>query len=190
MFPLAVAKQAGEEISRRLVSSVKILELIPVGSVRRKAEKIKDLDFLVVVKKIPEKITLNLSDKKNGIIQGTDKASDLTHDQKAVRHITSSLKIKTGDSFKPVKVDFFVCTPKEKPFMLFHYTGSKAYNIRTRANAKRKKWKLNQYGLYHISLLGTRPQDIAVRNSSRIKTEKDLAKFLGVSYRLPENRIK
>ena len=182
MFPLSLAKQAGEELGRRLVSNIKIIELIPVGSVRRKAASIKDLDFLVVVKTIPKQITLELSKKRIGIVEDicAPKSS-------AVRHVTSVLRLKTGTSTKSVKVDFFVCTPKEKPFMLFHYTGSRAYNIRTRANAKRKKWKLNQYGLYHIS--NDPSQQKHVRNSSRIKTEKDLAKFLGVSYRLPENRI-
>lgn len=185
MIPLAVAKQAGEELSRRLVSNVKIIELIPVGSVRRKAASIKDLDFLVVVKTIPKQITLELSKKRIGIIEDM---YNQTPKSLAVRHVTSVLRLKMGTSIKSVKGDFFVCTPKEKPFMLFHYTGSRAYNIRTRANAKRKKWKLNQYGLYHISNDSTHQKH--VRNSSRIKTEKDLAKFLGVSYRLPENRIK
>lgn len=183
MFPLALAKQAGEELSRRLVSNVKIIELIPVGSVRRKAATIKDLDFLVVVKTIPKQIILELSKKRIGIVEDIRAPNS-----SAVRHVTSVLRLKTGTSTKSVKVDFFVCTPKEKPFMLFHYTGSRAYNIRTRANAKRKKWKLNQYGIYHIS--NDPSQQKHVRNSSRIKTEKDLAKFLGVSYRLPENRIK
>lgn len=182
MFPLALAKQAGEELGRRLVSNIKIIELIPVGSVRRKAASIKDLDFLVVVKTIPKQITLELSKKRIGIVEDIRAPNS-----SAVRHVTSVLRLKTGTSTKSVKVDFFVCTPKEKPFMLFHYTGSRAYNIRTRANAKRKKWKLNQYGLYHIS--NDPSQQKHVRNSSRIKTEKDLAKFLGVSYRLPENRI-
>ena len=182
MFPLSLAKQAGEELSRRLVSNVKIIELIPVGSVRRKAASIKDLDFLVVVKTIPKQITLELSKKRIGIVEDIRAPNS-----SAVRHVTSVVRLKTGTLSKSVKVDFFVCTPKEKPFMLFHYTGSRAYNIRTRANAKRKKWKLNQYGLYHIS--NDPSQQKHVRNSSRIKTEKDLAKFLGVSYRLPENRI-
>ena len=180
MLPHIVAKQAGEEIRRRLVSDVKIMEIIPVGSVRRKAEHVEDLDFLVVVEKIPKKITLTLSEKKNGIVEFADQSKDRAASSAAVRHITSFLKIKTA---APVKVDFFVCTPKEKPFMLFHYTGSRAYNIRTRALAKRKKWKLNQYGLYHFS-------NRRVKGSGQIKTENDLAKFLGVSYRPPENRIK
>ena len=68
MLPHIVAKQAGEEIRRRLVSDVKIMEIIPVGSVRRKAEHVEDLDFLVVVEKIPKKITLKLSEKKMGLL--------------------------------------------------------------------------------------------------------------------------
>ena len=122
----------------------------------------------------------HINEKKNGIVEFADQSKDRAASSAAVRHITSFLKIKTA---APVKVDFFVCTPKEKPFMLFHYTGSRAYNIRTRALAKRKKWKLNQYGLYHFS-------NRRVKGSGQIKTENDLAKFLGVSYRPPENRIK
>ena len=36
--------------------------------------------------------------------------------------------------------DVFICLKKELPYMLFHYTGNKKYNIRTRFNAKRKGW--------------------------------------------------
>jgi len=85
---------------------------------------------------------------------------------------------------RTVQVDLFFVQPKELPYALFHYTGSRQYNIRTRAHARARGWRLNQYGLY--------AGDSArrVKGSGRIRSERDLAAFLGVSYRAPTNRAK
>ena len=176
MISLALANQIGTEIGRRLVSDAALVELVPVGSVRRKEAHVKDLDFLLVVRAIPKTIALGLAAARGGVVRALLPRSKAT----AVRHVSSSVEIKAGFS---AQVDFFVCTPKEKPFMLFHYTGSKAYNVRTRAFAKRKKWKLNQYGVYLFS-------GAPVRGSGLIRTEQDLVEFLGVTFRPPEDRAK
>jgi DNA polymerase/3'-5' exonuclease PolX len=73
-------------------------------------------------------------------------------------------------------------TTAEKPFALFHYSGPATYNIRTRALAKRHGWLLNQYGLFSIAT-GRR-----VPGSANIRTERDLAEFLGVTFRHPRDR--
>ena len=80
-------------------------------------------------------------------------------------------------------IDIFICVKKELPFMLFHYTGSKLYNIRTRFYAKKKGWLLNQYGIWQK---GNKLKKI----KKKIKTEKDLIRFLGISYKNPVDRIK
>jgi len=78
--------------------------------------------------------------------------------------------------------DFFVTTADERAYALYHYTGSRDYNIRTRAHAKRLGWLLNQYGLFDAAS-GHR-----VRGTAAIRTERDLARFLGVTYHPPRAR--
>ena len=82
------------------------------------------------------------------------------------------------------QVDLFLVEEKDLPYALFHYTGSSIYNIRTRAHAKAHGMLLNQYGVFDVN---TKRR---ARGSSSIKSEKDLADFLGVSYRSPTDRKK
>ena len=82
------------------------------------------------------------------------------------------------------QVDLFLVEVKDLPYALFHYTGSSTYNIRTRAHAKAHGMLLNQYGVFDVN---TKRR---ARGSSSIKSEKDLADFLGVSYRSPNDRKK
>ena len=77
--------------------------------------------------------------------------------------------------------------------MLFHYIGPRSYNIRTRAYAKKKGWLLNQYGLWknllEKNLLEKSKNKLKrVKGTANIKTEKQLTNFLGLTYRLPNNR--
>lgn len=83
---------------------------------------------------------------------------------------------------KFVRVDLFVAIGEALPFALYHHTGSKNYNIRTRALAKRKGWLLNQYGLFD------RKTGKRLPGTSDFRTEKDITDFLGVTYRGPTDR--
>lgn len=85
---------------------------------------------------------------------------------------------------RTVQVDLFYVQPEELPYAQFHYTGSRLYNIRTRAHARARGWRLNQYGLY------AGDSNRRVKGSGRIRSERDLAAFLGVSYRAPANRAR
>lgn len=148
-------------------------ELIPVGSVRRQEPFSKDYDFIVV------------SGTPNVLGQFTF-SNDILHvvDVYASGERRWSGVVRWGrpGSYTYVDIDLFLATPEEKPFALFHLTGPKSYNIRIRAYAKNKGYTLNQYGIFSEST-GRR-----ARNSSKIHTEGDLAKFLGVTQRAPTNR--
>ena len=150
-----------------------------VGSVRRGKADTKDLDMLVV-----------LADKHRG--SGRNHLAMI-----ALRPGTTGLTIRhsyasgarrrsfiVGYGGKNYRVDMFLAYDSELPYALYHHTGSSRYNIRIRAHAKTHGWKLNQYGLYDAAS-GKR-----VHGSARIKTEKDLAEFLGVTPRAPEDRAR
>jgi len=81
-----------------------------------------------------------------------------------------------------IQVDLFLATPSELPFALFHWRSPRRYVMRVRAHAKKRGWLLNQYGLF------SRTTGRPVTGTARIKSEADLAKFIGVTVRQPTAR--
>jgi len=140
-------------------------ELILVGSFRRGHEYAEDIDLLAIIRRIPPGL--------NVVLKPTSKYTVYRYGGKN-RHIMLKVHDKKG---KRIPIDIFVTLPEEKPFALYHYTGSKQYNIRTRKKAKDAGYRLNQYGLF-----------INNRRSPGLKSEKDIAKRIGVSYRIPSDR--
>jgi DNA polymerase (family 10) len=146
-----------------------------VGSVRRQEPVADDIDFLIVLKdrKVSGGLKIGLRDRGPADrVRATGTVSSGPH--------YTRLRMKAG--VRHFNADFFIATSEAKPFALFHYTGDKYYNIRTRALAKKKAWRLNQYGLFVART------DRRVRGSAAIRTERDLAKFLGVTVRPPQLR--
>ena len=93
-----------------------------------------------------------------------------------------SLRLRVRGRRPALKADVFAAKPAHLPFALLHHTGPKSFNIALRAHAKRRGWKLNQYGLTHARS-GRR-----VRGSGRLKTEKQVVAFVGKTYAPPRSR--
>lgn len=148
-----------------------------VGSLRRKDPGAKkDIDLLVVLPdgdSITKEHTVSLARKRAG-----DRCKLVDTPTAGHRHQGLVVKCRS----RAYAVDLFFATRKELPFALFHYTGGKKFNIRTRAHAKRRGWRLNQYGLF---VAGT--QRLA-RGAGAVVTERDLFRLLGVTYQSPKNR--
>lgn len=149
--------------------------LIGVGGYRRKKQKLHDVDIL----------TFKPMDKTIEAIK--TKAKQI--DQRSQEH---PFKILGDYSSGPQKhsfvlkykllylrVDIFYAPAAEKPFALLHYTGSRNFNIRVRAVAKRKGFKLNQHGLFSVE---------TGKSVLSAKTEKDVLDFLAITYKKPEER--
>lgn len=153
-------------IIKKIKIDKKIGKFIPVGSVRRKEKVNSDIDILLVVKNKLLLPNINLSKYLPLIF-----VEGINRHQKYIYQLSG----------KNYLIDIFLCTENELPYMLFHYTGNKIYNIRTRAYAKKKGWLLNQYGLFDRK---------TKKSVVRAKTEKDLIKFIGISYKSPEMRKK
>jgi len=136
-----------------------------VGSYRRKRPTSGDIDIMYVGRthadfdKFLEKV--KAAHKKNWIMLATGPS-------------------KVAGFFKyrnlVVEVDIWIATDEDKHAMLLYSTGSKLFNVRMRFIAKRKGYKLNQYGLW--------------RNDKLVKTEseRDIFEKIGMSYRRPEER--
>lgn len=180
---ISLLLQASLGFCRQEASECVHYRVQPVGSIRRRRPTHKDLDFLVVVPSIAaaERATVQL------LSVPRSKAAVVDTYLRGPRRRSMILAFRAPAAKKPkhYRVDLFFTTAKELPYALFHYTGSKQYNIRTRAHAKRKGWRLNQYGLFDAA---SGQKAVPVAGTSSIKSEEDLAKFIGVSYREPTNR--
>lgn len=181
----AIPAETGEavlaELRRRLVfrSGVRHQALV-VGSARRERPVFKDLDLLAVVptaQALPGFLaSAALSPPKPG-----DRASVAAEFSSGDRRRTLvvSWRGKGGGNYA---VDLFAATLAERPYALYHLTGSHDYNVRSRMAAKRRGWRLNQYGLW------CGESDRRVPGSEKIRTEADLARFLGLTPRPPRAR--
>jgi len=172
---LTTARSLAEKLRDQLKWATS--RVVLVGSARRGKPVVKDVDILLI---LPAGAT-----------------------EQRERTALEALKLQPGSTLKILKsyssgprrrsaivryngsnyrVDFFLATHEEKPYALFHHTGSMMYNIRIRAHAKAKGWLLNQYGLFD------QKNRRKLRGTGSLHTEADLARFLGVTYRPPENR--
>lgn len=182
VVPLVVAKSLVDTLqhnsylgSRKLAKS----RIILVGSGRRGKEFLKDIDVLVVVKdswfaddpEILSKFSVRCPPGRGRV--------DVV-DSYASGNRRRSIVVSKGR--KKYRMDLFLAVDSDKPFALMHHTGSWEYNVRIRSHARDRGWKLNQYGVFYRN--SGRP----VRGSEFIHSEKDLAAFLGVSFRTPQSR--
>lgn len=142
-----------------------------VGSYRRNRLILSDIDIMLVSNK-KDAINIFIAALKKSIdttyvyAHGPDKAS-----------IILDLSKKIGHRGLIYKIDVFRTTVDESMPMLLYSTGSKNFNIRMRAIAKKKGYVLNQRGLYKNNKL-----------ISNLKSEKDYFDILNMSYLTPEQR--
>lgn len=169
-IPLAVGRAVAAELRRRLVFGGRRHRTVVVGGVRRGVPVSKDIDLLVIVS---DDIDFR------GVLASATLLPAAGLSITAVRNSgprRASLVVKNPRQ-KYYTVDLFLATKKEEPFALFHYVNEREYNIRVRAHAKRRGYRLNQYGVFIAETNRRAP------GSSAIKTERDLARFLGVTYK-------
>ena len=164
------------------------MRLVPVGSLRRQEPLATDIDLLVVVADRDDSGDLLASAKlQPGRRLQRAPALEIAGDRRCGPRRRTMLLTGVGGAALPIggaalPVDLFLVRESELPFALFHYTGSRAYNIRTRAHAKRLGWTLNQYGLFDRA--GRR-----VRGTRQIRTEAEVAARLGISHRAATDRL-
>ena len=135
----SVAKKIISKLNSKLNQKGRY-KIISVGSVRREEKTHSDIDLLLVNDNSVNDNSVydnsvNISCKNFILVEGKNRH------QKYIFTIGKTNYL----------IDIFICVKSELPYMLFHYTGDKYYNIRTRAYAKKKGFLLNQYGLWRIS---------------------------------------
>jgi DNA polymerase/3'-5' exonuclease PolX len=156
-IPRSTAEKIGNSIIKYLGNG------IIVGSYRRGATSLKDIDILTLSDK-----TLVLSDKQLGkqlpihiVTNGQQKQTIIyMHQQRAHR------------------VDILRTTTLESPTALFYFTGSKDFNKRVRSLAKQQGYTLSEHGLFD-----------ARGKRIPLASERDIFDKLKISYLTPSKRI-
>jgi DNA polymerase (family 10) len=136
------------------------------GSWRRKAQRVSDLDVLLVVKDVESFRQFQ---------------SYIEEMYAPTIRWKGDIKVTyVFDEF--CQIDFKVVEEKHWPFATLHFTGSKAENIRLRKIAVGMGYSLSEYGLNDITSMdgGYHQYECA--------KEEDIYKFLNQPYKKPEER--
>lgn len=157
-FHYPFAKSIADIIISDLKDSGQVIRVSEGGSLRRKKETVKDIDILVS------------SNSANVVVE-------IFTNHPLVGSVTSKGETKSAVILKDgINVDLRVVSDEQYPYALHHFTGSKEHNTALRHIAKKQGIKVNEYGLF--------------KDDEIIKCfdEKDIFKFFGMDYIVPELR--
>ena len=152
------ALEAAEPLLAKLRGRAGVVAASLAGSLRRGNETVKDID-LVAASDDPEALSqwfASLPDAESVIARGSTKVS---------------VFLKAG-----INADLRIATPREYPFALHHFTGSKEHNVAMRGRAKQLGIKMNEYGLFRDEAL------------LPCRSEEDVFAALGLAWVPPELR--
>lgn len=128
--PLGIALPIAELLAQRLSALPTVRRVELAGSLRRRCETIGDLDLLVQ------------ADDGKTVLDAFTQFDEIT-DVLAAGSTKASVRVKGN-----VQVDVRVVPAASFGAAWQYFTGSKAHNVRLRELAVRRKWKLNEYGLF------------------------------------------
>lgn len=157
-FRLDIAFEIAQQLKAYLEEFKGVEQVTPAGSLRRGRETVGDLDLLVTGRDHPA--IADHFTKFPEIAQVLAKGEDKV-----------SVKLRND-----MQVDVRLLERESYGAALQYFTGSKEHNVSLRDRAKRRGWKLSEYGLFE----GDRP--IAGR------TEEEIYEKLGLEWIPPELR--
>lgn len=157
---LPYASVIAEELIEWLKESSTIKKADPLGSLRRKASTVGDIDIAVASESADKAIEHFISfPKKQRVLEKGD--------------TTASIIVPGG-----VQVDLMVQPPESYGSLLQHFTGSKHHNIALREYALKKGLSLSEYGIRKRGTKGVK----------KFATEESFYKSLGLAWIPPELR--
>jgi len=129
-FRLDTVSELAEELEAYLRQFRGVERVTPAGSLRRGRDTVGDLDLLVTGRNLGGLADHFLKFPRIGqvLVKGEDKAS---------------AKLANG-----LQVDVRMLAPESYGAALQYFTGSKEHNVALRDRAKRRGWKLSEYGLF------------------------------------------
>ena len=159
-FLLGYVLPIAKEIEEKLRTLKAVTRISLAGSIRRRKETVGDVDILVTSQQPTKVMTFftQLSPVKRVLAKGKTKSTVV---------LTNNLQ-----------VDLRVMEEESFGAALQYFTGSKEHNIRLRAMALDKNWKLSEYSLL----------DKETNETIAGKNEEEIYAALGLSYIEPELR--
>jgi DNA polymerase (family 10) len=137
--------------------------VILAGSLRRRKETIGDVDIVLAVRE---------QNRKNVL----DRIISYTDIRRVLVKGNTKLSLLMGEN--QIQCDIRLVEKESLGSALLYFTGSKEHNILLRAIAKKRGWKINEYGLFDqqgIKLAG--------------RTETEIYQRLGLNFIPPEKRV-
>jgi DNA polymerase (family X) len=157
---LSRAENIAEQIVGALRSHPAAERVEVAGSLRRKADSVKDLDIIATAR---DPVALSAALAELPLIESVLSAGDA-----GARVLTHS----------GMKVDLKVVEPDQFGNVLQHFTGSKAHNVALRESAVRRGLHVSEYGIL----------DDETGETLRCATEEEVYERLGLEFVPPELR--
>jgi DNA polymerase (family X) len=162
-MPLATARRIGNNLLEQVKQIPGIHMASLAGSLRRQSDTVGDIDIVATSgtkdrTKIIKQFT-RLPQVSQVLASGTTRASILLKENN-------------------VQADIRVVNDDEYATALFYFTGSREHNIQLRTIAKKRGWKINEYGVY----------DNKTNKKIPTNAEADIYALFGFSYIPPEKR--
>ncbi|MFA6436892.1 MAG: NUDIX domain-containing protein [Candidatus Paceibacterota bacterium] len=157
-LPLEKVLPVARDIKQKLASLPEVKKVEIAGSIRRKKETVGDIDVLVV------------SDDPN-------KVADFFVTLPQIVDVYGKGKTKSSGRLDiGIDVDLRIVPEDSFGAALQYFTGSQVHNIKLRSLARKKGYKLSEYGLF--------------KGNEKIagKTEEEIYQKLGIRYIEPEKR--
>jgi len=160
-IPVKQARQIAEQVQQALEKSKQVTQVSPLGSLRRGAETVGDVDLGVVAKDV---LLLKTAIKEFPFVKKVLVAGD------------NMIRVILKDNFQ---VDIKLSPADEWGSFIQHFTGSKEHNIRLRELALKKDLSLSEHGI-KIKQTG---------EMKKFADEKEFYHFLGFHLIPPAERV-
>lgn len=173
-------------LDEQLHKYVHDIHFIIAGSYIRGKPMSGDIDMILVVPDARGQVSAEAAHRAFIEFQRMANRSEAIHIDDPFSSGAGKITTLVNIQSKKIKADIFLTAPNEYIFALTYAIGSGRYNLRTRAQAKRKGFLLNQHGLFRKSKDKSGKEKLV---RVPIKNERELFEKLGMTYREPKDRV-
>lgn len=159
------ANEIATSILEALQNQKSVINADIAGSIRRKKETVKDIDFVAA------------SEKPKEVMDWYTK-QDCVASIIAKGNTKSSIRLKNG-----LQADLRIVPESQYGFTVHHFTGSKEHNIHLRTIAKQKGWKVSEWGITSVN-----KTPCPLEKTKKMVTEKEIYQAFDMQFIPPELR--
>lgn len=167
---LPIASEIADEMVFYMKKHKDVIDIAPLGSLRRKKETIGDIDLAVATNN-PEAVLTYFTEyprAQRTLEKGT---------------ATSSILVSGGKH-----IDLMVQKPESFGSLLQHFTGSKEHNVKLREFALKKGLSLSEYGIKKVTNKSKSEKVRESKETTTYNTEENFYAALGMNWIPPEIR--